>query len=220
MYLIANGGVHNLKNAKEAILLSKFDSSCDGVLVDVRMTRDKKLVLYENDLIFNNYYISQMDYDDIKKISLGLPSWRNYYIPLLEDILSNYEKELLVIKLHHNYDQNELLVQELKRILEKYLLKKVVIVTDNDNLYEYLKLDFNYEVYFENNSNNFWYIDVFVVNYNNEIKPKFIVSKGSFDECCNNKKYIDNEKSDNIFIVTNNSRTLRKYNLEKLIFDN
>ena len=117
MYIIANGGVNGyLKNTKDGVLLSKFDDFVDGVFIDVRMTLDEKLVLYEDDLIFDKYYISKMNYNDLQKIKTG-DSLENQYIPLLEEILMNYEKDLLIINLHHNYDQNDKLVLVLNEIL-------------------------------------------------------------------------------------------------------
>ena len=90
MYLIANGGLEGYpKNIKEGVLVSKFDDNIDGILIDVRMTNDGKLVLFEDDLIFKDNYISRMNYKDIKKIKIG-DSINNYYIPLLEEILLSF----------------------------------------------------------------------------------------------------------------------------------
>ena len=212
MYLIADGGITGLpKNTKESVLLSNFDNNIDGVLVDVRMTNDNKLVLYENDLIFNNMYISKMSYQDLKKINIG-NDISNYYIPSLEEILLYYDKDILIIKLHHNYDQNENLVLELKRILSKYYVKRLIVVVDNNNLYDYLDILTDYEIYNLNNSNNFLTIDVIASNYNGNLVHKLVSNNGN--QIDQNK--IFNEKNDiykNYFILTNNSKLLRNYYL-------
>lgn len=194
MFLIANGGVKGYpKNTKESVLLSKFDNNIDGVLVDVIMTNDHKLVLAENDWVFKNNYISKMNYQDIKKINIK-SGVSNYYIPLLEEILLYYDKDILIVKLHHNYDQNESLVLELKNVLKKYYIKKLVIITDNDNLYDHLSLLTDYEMYNLNNSNNvIANFDIKGINYNGKIK--LITNHGS--------------KSNNLFMLTNDSKMFK-----------
>ena len=208
MYLIANGGVLGYpKNIKESVLLSKFDDNIDGVLIDVRMTDDGKLVLHESDLIFKDNYISKMSYQDIRKFRIG-DSLNNYYIPLLEEILLYYEKDLLIINLHHNYDKNEELVSELDRILKKYYLKRVVIVTNNDNLFDYLNLLTDYEIYNLNNNDSFINIDVISNNYNSNLINN-IVSKDKKDlENFNNSV---NNNFNNIYVITNNPKSIKKY---------
>lgn len=209
MYLILNKGIIGYPdNTKEGVLLSKFDKTSDGVLIDVRMTKDNKLVLAENDLILKNYYISKMNYDDLKKINIG-SGINNYYIPLLEEVLKFYDKDLLIINLHHNYDQNENLVNELSNLLNNYYTKKIIIVTDNDNLYDYLKLLTGYDVYNLNNHNNFVNVNVNTQNYNNEI-IKNIDFNNEFDL----DNFIDNKENfEDFFIVTNNPNLLKKYYL-------
>ena len=199
MYLIANGGISDYpKNTKESVLLSKFDDSIDGVLIDVRLTFDNKLVLYENDLIVNNQYISRMNYEDIKKIDFN-QGIKNYYIPLLEDILLYYDKDILIIKLHHNYDQNDKLINELKKVLNKYYVKRLIIVVDNDNLYDYLKLYTYYDIYNLNSSDNFINIDIKLKNYNGNLINNS--SMGNFNNLIGDNK--------DVFVITNNSKILK-----------
>lgn len=200
MYLILNKGIIGYpKNTKEGVLLSKFDKTSDGVLIDVRMTKDNKLVLSENDLILKNYYISKMNYEDLKKINIG-SGIDNYYIPLLEEVLKFYDKDILIINLHHNYDENKKLVTELKKSLDKYYVKRLIIVTSNDNLYDYLKIYTEYEVYNLNNIDNYIYIDIFSKNYNGEVKHYLKKSKEITD--------LDNDIND-IFVITNNTKILK-----------
>lgn len=212
MYIIANRRIKDYpKNSKEGILLSKFEDNTDGVLIDVRMTKDGKLVLYENDLIFNDYYISKMNYQDIQKIKIG-NSLNNYHIPLLEDILMYYEKDILIINLHHNYDQNERLVQELKRILEKYYIKKIIIVADNNHLLEYLNLLTDYEVYHLNDNSKFINVDIKIENYNNTIRSSIVTNnKNDYARFYKLKDIQDN--LDNFFVITNNPNLLKRYYL-------
>ena len=193
-------------------MLSKFESNTDGVLIDVRMSKDGKLVLHENDLIFNDNYISRMNYQDIKKIKIG-ETLKNYYIPLLEEILLYYDKDLLIIRLHHNYDENEKLVKELKSILGKYYVKKLIIVTDNDNLYEYLKILTDYEVYSLKNSNNFS-LTTFILSkqHNNKIVSDiYSNNKSDLEVFSNLSKYDDN--LNNIYVITNNPKILKIFYL-------
>jgi len=210
MYFIAKGGIYGYpKNTKEAIALTNFDNDIDGVLIDVRMTKDSKLVLYEDDLI-DNYFISKTNYNELKNIRIG-NSIDNYHIPLLEEVLIDYQKEYLIINLHHNYDQNEILVNELKNILENYAIKNVIVLTDDDNLYDYLKILTDLEVYKLRDNDKFIDIDIVSKNKNNNIIIEPII--GDNYELSNYfKNKTINSDIDNIFILTNNVKLLKEYN--------
>ena len=67
-----NNGHNFLENSKEAILDVLSKKYIDGVEFDIRMTKDKKLILYHNMLIKtnNNYeFISNKTLLKIKKIN-------------------------------------------------------------------------------------------------------------------------------------------------------
>lgn len=199
MHFIANRSILDYpKNTKEGILLSKYHKGYDGVMIDVRMTSDQKLILTKNELIKNKYYVSKMKYQDIKKIKIG-KRINNYYIPLLEEILNNYQKEYLIIKLHHNYADNDILVNELKRILKNSLIK-ILILVDNDNLYEYLKMN-NISAY---NILSNQFINIYINKHN--VNGKTIYWTNDNINIIKELNTINNE----YFVITNDAKGLKE----------
>ncbi|HHW69407.1 MAG TPA: hypothetical protein GX747_03635, partial [Tenericutes bacterium] len=83
------------ENTKEAILKVLMDEKIDGIEIDIRMTKDKKLIVF-HDPILNiktncNGIVKFKKYKQIKKCKLH----EKYYIPLLESLL----KEIAYLKI-------------------------------------------------------------------------------------------------------------------------
>ena len=129
MYLISNGGINcNTLDTKESIMLTKNNLVLDGVKLDVRKTLDNIYVLsrYDdlNKLTLSNKLISKSNYDYIKKVKFPSHIFK-YYIPTLEEILINYNKDkIIVLEL---YDSN---IDDLYNILSKYHYKYYFISKD------------------------------------------------------------------------------------------
>ena len=152
MYIISQGiKVEDLINTKDSILLDKFNNLDDGILIDVRMTQDNILILCKEALIYKKYFINKTNYNLLKKINLT--KIHRLYLPTLIEVLHNYPKEVLVIRLHHNYDQNDILIKKLTEVLANVHNIKIIIIVDNDYLYDYLKSNTDYEIYLSNSSN-------------------------------------------------------------------
>ena len=205
MYLIVNGGVYSdeLKNTEESILLANNQSNIDGVMVNVFFSSDGELVINENDLIESNYYISQLSYDEIKKIK-RFSKLKKIQIPLLKDIVKRYKKEILVINLHSNFENNLELANELHKILQNCSINKIVINVNNLGLYEYFKKN-NYEVYFDNNS-KIIFIDIKTINVNDKTIKSIKTNNNYIANLIINNQFIE----DNIYIVSNNPSLLLK----------
>lgn len=168
MHIISNGGLSSYfkKNSVEGILANKYDECSCGTMIDICFSNDENLVVYENDHLYKDNYISKMNYDDIKKVRFNDTKYR-YYIPKLEDILPNYNEDILLLNLHNSYDNNEEFILKLKSILDKYP-KNYVLIVNNDNLYEYAKKYLNYPVYMSD-SKEICFVNVNLVNYNDKV---------------------------------------------------
>ncbi len=108
-------GLVKHENTMEAFEKS-VELKADGIELDIRKTKDQKIVVIHNDSI-NDLKICDLTYDEIKKITLR----ENYIIPLFEDVLkfsksrilldievkeSGYEKEIIDLVLKYlKYDE-------------------------------------------------------------------------------------------------------------------
>ena len=120
MQLIAHRGLIT-KDIKENTIESfknAIKNGYDGIELDVRLTKDKKIVVIHNNLInktsngtgsVNNY-----NYKDLLKYNFGskkIPS----RIPLLESVLRRIKNKIVVIELKEKID-----LKDLEKILDKY----------------------------------------------------------------------------------------------------
>lgn len=157
MKYIIHRGITSSKvreNTYESIKKAIKDKTSAGVEFDVRLTKDRKIVLSHNALI-NFYMIEKMNYLDIIK---------NKYLTTLDKILSiNTDKILLIdIKANNNY-------KVFGDTLLSYLNnnnKNILLCSFNKKIIRYLKKKTKYKVgyilftYKENDN------DFVMVNYN------------------------------------------------------
>lgn len=144
MYIIANGGMklRNQENTIESILLTKHASYVDGVLVDIRLTLDNHLVAFKNDDIsidtLGKGFVSKMTYQDLRKVKFPSKIFR-HYIPTLEEILKKYNSnKIIVLNLHDALDKNEILVDEVVKLLKKYSQYNYYLETSSVDVLDYL----------------------------------------------------------------------------------
>ena len=136
MFLVSHrgNGDHSFKeNSKEAILFSFEKPYISGVEIDVRLTKDKKVVLSHDFFIFG----------------IGVIKWNRYkkmkgVLPLLEEILKIVpENKFLLVELKEARKDIEL-VKRVIKILHKYPNKKVYIHSFNSTLIDFLKEKYPY----------------------------------------------------------------------------
>lgn len=103
MKLIAHRGKDNHKyyeNTKEALLWCLKQDYIDGVELDVRLTKDKKLIMYHNTSLVNlgidRKFIANENLKDLRKINLGTKE-RPYYIQTLEEFLNKVKSNKIII---------------------------------------------------------------------------------------------------------------------------
>ena len=135
MLLIADGGLSSLNtfDTIEAVLLTKNIDYIDGVKLDIRMSLDKKLVLSKYDdlakFTLSNKMVHECNYEYLRKVKFPSHIFK-YYIPTLEEVLTRYNKEKIIVL--EIYDDNNLdsLCNNLYSILIKYPYKYFFIGKD------------------------------------------------------------------------------------------
>lgn len=131
MFLVSHrgNGEHSFKeNSKEAILFSLKQSYIFGVEIDVRLTKDKKVVLAHDFFIFGIGVIKWNRYKKMKNL-----------LPLLEDVLKIVpENKFLLIELKSPKKDVEL-IKKVVRIVRKFPEKKIYIHCFNSEIIDYLK---------------------------------------------------------------------------------
>ena len=80
-----NDGIHK-ENSLEAIINSLSKKYIDGVEIDVRLTKDKKLII-NHDPFYNGYYINNTNAIKLQKLGLNT----------LEEILSNVNNNKIIM---------------------------------------------------------------------------------------------------------------------------
>lgn len=124
-----------LENTKEAILDVLSKKYIDGVEFDVRMTKDKKIILYHNMLIKtnNNYeFILNKTFLEITKI--------NNKIITLDELLKNIKtNKILLIELKCENDNYNELIAKFINIVKKYNYLNIYICSFNYGLIKTIK---------------------------------------------------------------------------------
>ena len=166
MYIISDGGIGVNNNTIDAIMLTKNLSYIDGIKLDVRMSLDNILVLAKDEDLSKNTFskekVSKSNYHYLRKVKFHSHIFK-YYIPTLNEVLKNYNKEkIIVLDIHEDerisiiinkllslvyeysytyyfYSSSKLVIEELK----KYSLNN--ILTD-DNIANYIKI-INYPLF-------------------------------------------------------------------------
>lgn len=154
MYFIAHRGNNNHKyvsNTTKALIDSLNQEYIDGVELDVRMTKDKKIVIFHNFLIDDKNHpirpVATLTYQEIKKYNIGTDKSIEH-VSLLNDFLKkvkvNSKKIVIEIKEESNdYDE---IIREVINIISKYDLN-YYICSFNYGLIKYMKKHYsNYKV--------------------------------------------------------------------------
>lgn len=135
MRLIAHRGItyKHLENSKEAIMEAINSSLTAGVEFDVRMTKDKQMVIIHDDFPLHSfkcpYPISQMTLKEIKKLK-----YKHYRISTLEEVLSLISSDkIMMIEMKVDNDYIEY-VNHFNECLRQYSLNYYVCSFNNKAL--------------------------------------------------------------------------------------
>ncbi len=116
----------NKENTMEAFKAAINDIKYDGFELDIRETKDKKIVVV-HDFVVDNKLIKRVNYKELE----------HYNIPLLESVLKLDTEKIIMIEIKDpNMD-----IEALRKLLEKYQDKKIYLMSFYNNVIkEFLKL--------------------------------------------------------------------------------
>lgn len=140
-------GVSKYKpNTKEAILSALNVSYIDGVEFDVRITKDKKIVIIHDPII--NFVsngrgiVKNMKYKELLKYNFGTKE-NPSKIALLDEVLSLINnKKIILIEIKEESEDYEEIVDIVYEIISKYNLN-IYIASFNYELIKYFKTKYN-----------------------------------------------------------------------------
>ncbi len=138
MHIIARRGVTTKNvpsNTLDAVILSQALSYIDGITLDVRLTMDNQLVVFERDSIESlsngKGNISEMTLDELKHYNTGTKIHKQSIITL-EEALSEIDLEMehkILLHLCDHASKNEILVDELLKVLAKFPSLNILIAS-------------------------------------------------------------------------------------------
>ena len=148
MKLISHRGLNNheyKENSREAIISSLNEDYIAGVEIDIRLTKDKKLVLYHDKLI--NIGIDKEKY--VKNLTLSeLKTYTNNTVCELNELLIelNTNKEILIEIKYEDNNYKEI-VDIVYETIKNYLNLNIKICSFNKDVISYFKKKYkNYQV--------------------------------------------------------------------------
>lgn len=154
---------NSIKSIEKAI-----ESGCDYVEIDLRTTKDNKIILSHDDNLKRLYnkdvYIKELTLQEINNISNG-------EIPTLEEVFKDFKHKIkfnLELKVK---DQNDILPMEVSKLINKYDMDDYVLVTSFNKkiICDYKTKNKSMKVGYISNKKNEDYvnlnIDVLSLNY-------------------------------------------------------
>ena len=239
MYVIANGGLKEYgTNTIESIMLAKNASFTDGVLIDVRLTFDNKLVSCKYDDLskttLSKGLVSKMKYCDLKKVKLLNKTYKNY-IPLLKEILDKYQSnKIIILNLHDAIDKNEVLVNEVICLIDNYPDYNFYLETSSKELLQELivenicMINKHYRMGLRFTTNAYWcnnktlFCDTLCnetndsINFYNQVLVHNLNKK---HDLVSFMKYLDKDKINDLIIISDNPKEIKKCLKNDFLFD-
>ena len=128
-------------NSRDSLLLSLHNKMIDGVMLNLNFTKDKEIVIYHNDNIFNKE-IKKLTLEDIKKYNLGNRVKRHQVISLKEALeLFKDSNKILIFNLSDYGSDNLLFSQYLTYLVRDY--PNIYIQSSSQDILSNLK---NYQI--------------------------------------------------------------------------
>ena len=172
-YLIAHRGLDNHKykeNSIKGILNSLSKDYVSGIEVDIRFTKDKKIVMY-HDLLSDFKIISNTNYNELNNIDL------------LEDLLKKIKSnKIILFDIKSENNKYELFIEYLLKLIDKYPLN-------------YYLCSFNYNLIKSLFGRTKYPLGIFITDIINKHKDysklSFLaLSKNSYDDIKFNTKFV------------------------------
>ena len=202
MKIIAHRGIHNKykPNTKEALLQALNESYIDGIELDIRITKDKKIVIIHDPIINfisnGSGIVKKLTYKKLLKYNFGTKE-NPSKILLLDDFLKMIKtNKIILIDIKEETNNYKILIKKLVSIILKYNLN-IYICSFN---YELIKEIKNYKTGLIigkniNKKRKYNHFTFNVIHIDSEYKTKketFIwgVDSKNFSKIKNNKAYI------------------------------
>lgn len=192
---------HSFKdNSKEAILSSINKDYISGVEIDIRLTKDKKIVIYHDPIIIINgklKMINEVNYIDLNKSNI-------YRLKDILDCLNTNKKIILEIKYENKIDKNDIniFINE----IEKYSNLKIYLCSFNTKLIKIIKKNSNLRcgIIVGSIINKFRYkYDFSLIKYDLILKiPKYETFIWTVNDMNKLNKIIKKNNTKNINIIT------------------
>ncbi len=159
--VVAHRGLSSLEieNSFEAIKLGLQDKSTTGVEIDIRLTKDKKIVVIHDNEI-NNKKVSTSTLEELQKekVKANIPTASDYVTSLLDNISGNLIRTRFqivqnkttkistlkeILELYKDYQEKELIIefkfedneedfiQEFNNLIQEYNYSKIIIQCHN-----------------------------------------------------------------------------------------
>lgn len=192
-----NDGIHK-ENSLEAIINSLNNKYTDGVELDVRLTKDKKLII-NHDPFYNGYYIKSTNAIKLQKLGLNT----------LDEILSNVRSnKIIMIEIKVNNKEIKLMKKILLKTLNKYKLNYYICSFNYDFINNFQKnCDIKSGLIISLKINTKYINNTFDFNSINHLYNKKISNKEIFRWTINNKKELEKiNKNENI--ITDNAKKI------------
>lgn len=196
-YLIAHRGLDNHKykeNSIKAVLNTIDKEYISGIEIDLRFTKDKKIVMYHN-LLYNLKSINNLNYKELKNIDL--------FENLLKEIKTN---KIILLDIKCENDNYKVFMKSLLKLLRKYPLN-YYICSFNYNLIKSLMNKTKYPL-------GIFVSDIINKNKNYNNLSFLALSKNSYDDIKFKLKFVwtINDKKDinkYEYIITNKAYLLK-----------
>lgn len=141
MKFIAHRGNDNhsyFENSVEALLWCLDQDYIDGVEVDIRMTKDKKFLLFHNSTLLELgnrlHFIQEETLDEIQKINLGTKK-NPRHLNSLEEFLSRVNSQkIIVLEIKKEVGSFQPLAKPLFKILKKYAHLNIYLCSFNSHI--------------------------------------------------------------------------------------
>ena len=139
MQLIAHRGLttENIKENTMEAFLNAINNDYIGIELDIRLTKDKKIVVLHDKLINRTSNgsgnINNITYKDLLKYNFGSYKIKSK-IPLLSEVIKNISNKIIIIELKEKID-----LKELENILSKNQTNKYYISSFNKEYIDNIK---------------------------------------------------------------------------------
>lgn len=176
-------GIRYPENSKEAIYEVLKRDYIAGVEFDVRMTRDKKIVVsHDNNIALSsngNGLISNMKLKKLEKYNFGTLT-HPCKIATLNDILVDFDSDkMLLIEIKDEGKNYKRVANEVYKIIKNYPHLNIYICSFNNKLIQYFKNKYpkirtgllvGVKRNLNNSNKNFDFYSVSIINYKNYLK--------------------------------------------------